>query len=110
LRFFRQLPSSDEILLNPETASLPTETSAQVDAGLSLPEGVLVDHRFRGMSAEQIYNGSSPLARGGEQHIEGQHRHSDEEVQQDPWRNRHGQSRGQIQAAVSNTTHPTGST
>ena len=25
-------------------------------AGLSLPNGVLVDHRFRGMSAEQIYN------------------------------------------------------
>jgi len=27
-----------------------------LDAGLCLPEGVLVDHRFRGMSAEQIYN------------------------------------------------------
>ena len=27
-----------------------------LDAGLHLPEGVLVDHRFRGMSAEQIYN------------------------------------------------------
>src|SRR5664279_2071569 len=27
-----------------------------LDAGLSLPEGVLVDHRFRGMSAERIYN------------------------------------------------------
>jgi predicted metal-dependent peptidase len=27
-----------------------------LDAGLSLPEGVLVDNRFRGMSAEQIYN------------------------------------------------------
>src|SRR5665213_1081564 len=27
-----------------------------LDAGLSLPEGVLVDHRFSGMSAEQIYN------------------------------------------------------
>jgi predicted metal-dependent peptidase len=26
------------------------------DAGLSLPDGVLVDHRFRDMSAEQIYN------------------------------------------------------
>ena len=25
-----------------------------LDAGLSLPDGVLVDHRFRGMSAEQI--------------------------------------------------------
>jgi predicted metal-dependent peptidase len=27
-----------------------------IDAGLKLPEGVLVENRFRGMSAEQIYN------------------------------------------------------
>ena len=27
-----------------------------VDAGLSLPDGVLIDNRFRGMSAKQIYN------------------------------------------------------
>jgi predicted metal-dependent peptidase len=27
-----------------------------VDAGLSLPDGVLLDNRFRGMSAEQIFN------------------------------------------------------
>lgn len=27
-----------------------------IDAGLKLPEGVLIDDRFRGMSAEQIYN------------------------------------------------------
>jgi predicted metal-dependent peptidase len=27
-----------------------------VDAGLNLPDGVLLDNRFRGMSAEQIYN------------------------------------------------------
>ena len=27
-----------------------------IDAGLSLPDGVLIDNRFRGMSAEQIYN------------------------------------------------------
>jgi predicted metal-dependent peptidase len=27
-----------------------------LDAGLSLPDGVLLDQRFRGMSAEQIYN------------------------------------------------------
>lgn len=27
-----------------------------VDAGLNLPEGVLLDNRFRGMSAEHIYN------------------------------------------------------
>jgi predicted metal-dependent peptidase len=27
-----------------------------VDAGINLPEGVLLDNRFRGMSAEQIYN------------------------------------------------------
>jgi predicted metal-dependent peptidase len=33
-----------------------------LDAGLSLPEGVLVDNRFRGMSAEQIYNLREPDA------------------------------------------------
>src|ERR1700759_4938787 len=27
-----------------------------VDAGLTLPKEVLMDHRFRGMSAEEIYN------------------------------------------------------
>jgi len=27
-----------------------------LDAGLALPKGVLIDHRFRGMSAERIYN------------------------------------------------------
>jgi predicted metal-dependent peptidase len=27
-----------------------------IDAGLSLPDGILLDDRFRGMSAEQIYN------------------------------------------------------
>ena len=27
-----------------------------IDAGLNLPEGVLLDNRFRGMSAERIYN------------------------------------------------------
>jgi predicted metal-dependent peptidase len=27
-----------------------------IDAGLKLPEGVLIENRFRGMSAEQIYN------------------------------------------------------
>jgi len=27
-----------------------------IDAGLSLPDGILFDNRFRGMSAEQIYN------------------------------------------------------
>src|SRR5271170_4462247 len=27
-----------------------------LDAGLSLPDGVLIDNRFRGMSSEQIYN------------------------------------------------------
>ena len=31
-------------------------TRLLVDAGLSLPDGVLIDDRFRGMSAEQIYN------------------------------------------------------
>ena len=27
-----------------------------IDAGLTLPKDVLIDHRFRGMSAEEIYN------------------------------------------------------
>ena len=27
-----------------------------LDAGLTLPKDVLIDHRFRGMSAERIYN------------------------------------------------------
>ena len=27
-----------------------------LDAGLKLPEGVLVDDRYRGLSAEEIYN------------------------------------------------------
>ncbi len=27
-----------------------------IDAGLTLPKDVLMEHRFRGMSAEQIYN------------------------------------------------------
>jgi predicted metal-dependent peptidase len=33
-----------------------------IDAGLTLPEGVLLDNRFRGMSAEQIYNLLEPEA------------------------------------------------
>lgn len=33
-----------------------------VDAGLNLPEGVLLDNRFRGISAEQIYNLLEPEA------------------------------------------------
>jgi hypothetical protein len=36
LRLFRQLPSIDEILLNPETAPLPTETSAQIAIATAL--------------------------------------------------------------------------
>jgi MoxR-like ATPase len=36
LRLFRQLPSIDEILLNPATASLPTETSAQIAIATAL--------------------------------------------------------------------------
>lgn len=31
-----------------------------LDAGLRLPEGVLVDNRFRGLSAEEIYNRLAP--------------------------------------------------
>jgi hypothetical protein len=36
LRLFRQLPSIDEILLNPETAPLPAETSAQIAISTAL--------------------------------------------------------------------------
>jgi hypothetical protein len=36
LRLFRQLPSIDEILLNPESAPLPTETSAQIAISTAL--------------------------------------------------------------------------
>jgi predicted metal-dependent peptidase len=37
-----------------------------IDAGLKLPEGVLVENRFRGMSAEQIYNLLESEADSGE--------------------------------------------
>jgi predicted metal-dependent peptidase len=37
-----------------------------IDAGLKLPDGVLVDDRFRGMSAEQIYNLLESQADSGE--------------------------------------------
>ena len=46
-----------------------------VDAGLKLPEGVLLENRYRGMSAEQIYNlieseeGSDPDSDNGEQAV-----------------------------------------
>jgi hypothetical protein len=36
LRLFRQLPSIDEILLNPESAPLPTEPSAQIAISTAL--------------------------------------------------------------------------
>jgi hypothetical protein len=36
LRLFRQLPSIDEILLNPTTAPLPTEPSAQIAIATAL--------------------------------------------------------------------------
>jgi predicted metal-dependent peptidase len=43
-----------------------------VDVGLSLPQGVLLDNRFRGMSAEQIYNlletESEPEQKPGDDH------------------------------------------
>jgi len=36
LRLFRQLPSIDEVLLNPETAPLPDEPSAQIAIATAL--------------------------------------------------------------------------
>jgi hypothetical protein len=36
LRLFRQLPSIDQILIDPDTAPLPTETSAQIAIATAL--------------------------------------------------------------------------
>lgn len=43
LRLFRQLPSIDEVLLNPDTAPLPTETSAQIAIATALGRA-MTDH------------------------------------------------------------------
>jgi predicted metal-dependent peptidase len=42
-----------------------------VDAGLSLPKGILLEDRFRGMSAERIYNLLAEEEDGGHQQSEG---------------------------------------
>jgi hypothetical protein len=50
LRQFRQLPSIDEILLNPATAAVPTETSAQIAVATALGR-VLTDNSIgRGLT------------------------------------------------------------
>ena len=50
LRLFRQLPSIDEILLNPDGAPLPTEPSAQIAIATALGR-VLTDHSIgKGMT------------------------------------------------------------
>lgn len=50
LRQFRQLPSIDEILLNPTTAVVPTETSAQIAVATALGR-VLTDNSIgRGLT------------------------------------------------------------
>ncbi len=43
LRLFRQLPSIDEVLLNPDSAPLPTETSAQIAIATALGRA-MTDH------------------------------------------------------------------
>ncbi|MBW4040243.1 MAG: MoxR family ATPase [Acidobacteria bacterium] len=43
LRLFRQLPSIDEVLLNPDTALVPTETSAQIAIATALGRA-MTDH------------------------------------------------------------------
>jgi predicted metal-dependent peptidase len=42
-----------------------------VDAGLSLPKGILLEDRFRGMSAERIYNLLAEEEDGGDRQSEG---------------------------------------
>ena len=54
LRLFRQLPSIDEVLLNPETAPLPDEPSAQIAIATALG---------RAMSDQSIANGAKYLER-----------------------------------------------
>ncbi|MGA3374052.1 MAG: MoxR family ATPase [Terracidiphilus sp.] len=49
LRLFRQLPSIDEILLNPETASLPAETSAQIAIATALGRAMTDNSVARGL-------------------------------------------------------------
>jgi MoxR-like ATPase len=49
LRLFRQLPSIDEILLNPETALLPPETSAQIAIATALGRAMTDNSVARGL-------------------------------------------------------------
>jgi hypothetical protein len=49
LRLFRQLPSIDEILLNPETTSLPAETSAQIAIATALGRAMTDNSVARGL-------------------------------------------------------------
>jgi hypothetical protein len=49
LRLFRQLPSIDEILLNPETAPLPTDLSAQIAIATALGRVMTDNSLARGL-------------------------------------------------------------
>lgn len=49
LRLFRQLPSIDEILLNPEMAPLPAETSAQIAIATALGRAMTDNSVARGL-------------------------------------------------------------
>ena len=49
LRLFRQLPSIDDILLNPDSAPLPTETSAQIAIATALGRVVTDNSIARGL-------------------------------------------------------------
>jgi hypothetical protein len=49
LRLFRQLPSIDEILLNPETTPLPAETSAQIAIATALGRAMTDNSVARGL-------------------------------------------------------------
>ena len=50
LRQFRQLPSIDEILLNPATARVPTETSAQIAVATALGRVMTDNSLGRGLT------------------------------------------------------------
>lgn len=50
LRLFRQLPSIDEILLNPATVPLPTETSAQIAIATALGRAMTDSSVGRGLT------------------------------------------------------------
>jgi hypothetical protein len=56
---FRQLPSIDEILLNPATASVPTETSAQIAVATALGRVMTDSSIGRGLTYLELFSNLS---------------------------------------------------